>query len=265
VGHSYGGALIRVFAHLFPTEVCGLVFIDPLTEDLLKGMGEAERKQIFASVDSSAAKSESIGEKAEWPYMRQEALTGFPELKTFPLPDVPTAVLIAGQLSNWVTSKMDWYASSFTKTREASLQVIPFSSHYIHLNEPDLVVTAIKRVVYPDAKNALLSVLKTQGVDSALAHYRKMRASYPPEWVTEDVLNTVGHLQLSEGNTEQAIAFLKMNVELHPDVYSTHHSLGEAYQKAGDKDLAVKAFQKSLQLNPANTKAAKALNQLKEK
>jgi len=34
VGHSYGGALIRVFAHEFPTEVKGLVYLDSTDVDM---------------------------------------------------------------------------------------------------------------------------------------------------------------------------------------------------------------------------------------
>src|SRR5258706_581780 len=35
VSHSAGGAYIRVFAHLYPKEVAGLVFVDPPYEEFL--------------------------------------------------------------------------------------------------------------------------------------------------------------------------------------------------------------------------------------
>ena len=50
---------------------------------------------------------------------------------------------------------------------------------------------------------------------------------------------------------------------MYPDVYSTYESLGEAYMNAGNKELAIKNYEKSLRLNPANTKTAKMLEKLK--
>ena len=33
VGHSFGGLLVRLFAHRYPDEVCGLVLVDAMNED----------------------------------------------------------------------------------------------------------------------------------------------------------------------------------------------------------------------------------------
>ena len=52
---------------------------------------------------------------------------------------------------------------------------------------------------------------------------------------------------------------------MHPDVYTTYDNLGQAYINAGNKELAVKSFEKSLQLNPANVNATKKLEQLRDK
>jgi pimeloyl-ACP methyl ester carboxylesterase len=36
VGHSFGGPFIRVFAGMYPTEVCGMVLVDPTQEEFVK-------------------------------------------------------------------------------------------------------------------------------------------------------------------------------------------------------------------------------------
>jgi cytochrome c-type biogenesis protein CcmH/NrfG len=43
-----------------------------------------------------------------------------------------------------------------------------------------------------------------------------------------------------------------------------YDSLGEAYMKAGQKDLAITSYEKALQLDPKNKTAPEALKKLKE-
>jgi tetratricopeptide (TPR) repeat protein len=64
------------------------------------------------------------------------------------------------------------------------------------------------------------------------------------------------------GKTKEAIDIFKLNVEAFPQSFNTYGSLGEAYMKNGDKELAIQNYKKSLELNPQNTGATRALAQL---
>jgi len=55
---------------------------------------------------------------------------------------------------------------------------------------------------------------------------------------------------------------LRKNVELHPDSWNAYDSLGEAYLKDGNKELATKNYQKSVELNPKNENGVEALKKL---
>jgi cytochrome c-type biogenesis protein CcmH/NrfG len=46
---------------------------------------------------------------------------------------------------------------------------------------------------------------------------------------------------------------------MFPRAFNPYDSLGEAYLKAGNRDLAVKNYQQSLELNPHNKNAAEKL------
>jgi cytochrome c-type biogenesis protein CcmH/NrfG len=54
-------------------------------------------------------------------------------------------------------------------------------------------------------------------------------------------------------------------VELHPESWNVYDSLGEAYMNHGDKDLAVKNYEKSVELNPKNENGVTTLKKLAEK
>ena len=57
------------------------------------------------------------------------------------------------------------------------MQFIPYSTHYTQLDELEIVASAIKRVVYPDAENILIRVLKNKGVDSMVTVYKTLKVN----------------------------------------------------------------------------------------
>ena len=78
-------------------------------------------------------------------------------------------------------------------------------------------------------------------------------------------LNSYGYQLLFAGKTDEALMVFEANVDKNPEDPNVWDSLGEGYYNAGKKEAAIKAFKKSLSLNPpANVKAnsLKLLGQL---
>lgn len=46
VGHSFGGAVIRAFAHLQPSGVAGLIFLDPVSLEYWANCGPGEKRRV---------------------------------------------------------------------------------------------------------------------------------------------------------------------------------------------------------------------------
>ncbi len=53
IGHSFGGLLIRAYAHRSPEEVAGLVFVDPVSLEYWAGCSAAERRRLTRGVKLS--------------------------------------------------------------------------------------------------------------------------------------------------------------------------------------------------------------------
>ena len=68
---------------------------------------------------------------------------------------------------------------------------------------------------------------------------------------------------MKENKMENAIKLFELNVEEYPNSANSYDSLGEAYMNAGNKELAIKNYEKSLQLNPKNENAVEMLKQLR--
>ena len=87
--------------------------------------------------------------------------------------------------------------------------------------------------------------------------------------VAEDERNQTASLDVAEGRSalqggdlEQAAAKLKSAARLRPDSAETQRSLGEVLEKQGDPAGAKSAYQKALELNPADVAAKQGLERL---
>jgi tetratricopeptide (TPR) repeat protein len=61
---------------------------------------------------------------------------------------------------------------------------------------------------------------------------------------------------------KEAIEAFKLNVEAFPESGNVYDSLGEAYLADGNKELAIKYYKKSVEIDPSNTNGARILNEL---
>ncbi|HYQ82962.1 MAG TPA: alpha/beta hydrolase, partial [Rubrobacter sp.] len=86
VGHSFGGAIIRLYAGAHPAEVGGLVFVDALSEDLPNGL-TPRQQAMFEKLNTPPPGShrEAFDASATFRQMRESP----------PAPTVPTVVLTA--------------------------------------------------------------------------------------------------------------------------------------------------------------------------
>ena len=72
---------------------------------------------------------------------------------------------------------------------------------------------------------------------------------------TENEINLLGYQYLNVQNYDKAIETFKMNIEKHPDSWNVYDSLAEAYAKSGNKEQALKNYEKAL--NITNEQAQK--------
>ncbi len=102
------------------------------------------------------------------------------------------------------------------------------------------------------------------GTEAALAKYDELKSSGDPQKrPPEFVLNMLGYQALQDGKTAEAILLFERNVKYFRDSGNVSDSLAEAYAKAGQKELAIENYEKSLQLDPKNDNAKERLKKLR--
>ncbi len=102
--------------------------------------------------------------------------------------------------------------------------------------------------------------LRQEALDEALAKYRHDPGTF---YVNEDALNQLGYQFLGAGQVAESIEVFKINVEAFPDSFNVHDSLGEAYMEHGDRELAIRSYERSLEINPDNTNGVRMLERIR--
>jgi len=101
-----------------------------------------------------------------------------------------------------------------------------------------------------------------QGFDHAPAIYAAMLKDNPDFKLDEAAVNLWGLDLLEKNHLTEATELLKLNVQVFPSSSNAYDSLGEAYMKAGQKQLAIDKYKKSLELDPDNDNAKEKLKAL---
>jgi tetratricopeptide (TPR) repeat protein len=109
---------------------------------------------------------------------------------------------------------------------------------------------------------ALLPIIAERGIEAALQSYRTLKQS-TDYYVSESQFNALGSQLLGMKKVREAIEIFKLNVESYPQSANVYDSLGEAYMMNGDKELAIRSYQKAVELNPQNTNAVEMLKKLR--
>lgn len=147
VGHSIGGLYARIFAGKYPHLVSGLVLLDYSLEDKILALKEVDLggitpEQLLTQIADDMGLTN--GSKREFIASLQTA----EQVKAVNLPTSPVTVITALKPSPEETQEdiqlksllHGHYAQSIPASKHVQVQ----SSHYVHLDQPDLVIAEIK-------------------------------------------------------------------------------------------------------------------------
>lgn len=147
----------------------------------------------------------------------------------------------------------------FNNTGGTKLNEISRGIVNILYNQPyDLPKKSIREV--------LVKTILEEDLESAITQYHEFKEKYTDDYdFAENELNLLGYQLLGMNKIEEAIKIFRLNIEVYPDAFNVYDSMGEAYMINGDKELAIKNYAKSLELNPENINAFQMLKKLYEK
>lgn len=104
------------------------------------------------------------------------------------------------------------------------------------------------------------TLLEEAGKTAEAAELRKKMI----DGATNGQLNTYGYTLANQGRMDEAVRIFELNAKRHPKDPNVHDSLGEGYMMAGNNSAAIKAFKKSLSMDPPEGVKANSIKCLKK-
>lgn len=177
VGHSMGGVYARAFAGHYPSDIEGLVFVDPadFTESkdgwnqIFREIGVPEKKidemlynRLYKPTQGTARDSLNFGPWSEAQVLNSLRKTDFAEINALPIPNVPIYFLVGGKFEvpperrskdynqeRFFHVKNDknmerWRALIHASNKGGMLIYLANCGHYIHKDDPAAVIAGIK-------------------------------------------------------------------------------------------------------------------------
>jgi dienelactone hydrolase/predicted negative regulator of RcsB-dependent stress response len=116
----------------------------------------------------------------------------------------------------------------------------------------------------PASLDAFRAELGLRGFDHAAEVYAAMQKEKPDFKLEETAVNSWSYELISDNHLSEAIELLKLNAQIYPDSGNAYDSLGEAYAKSGQKQLAIENYKKALEKGPTNENAKQKLKELED-
>jgi pimeloyl-ACP methyl ester carboxylesterase len=175
VGHSWGGLLARMFVELYPAEVVGIVYIDPTDTRSLADEVEYYREQGYVGPTMVERKASLLrfpgADRGEFKVLVDTVQSDFKDFRSLrQLPDVPIAVFMSASFDpvSWRTSpcapracedavvkwRIKWLREMMVGSSDATLTVATAVRHHMHVDDPDLILSGIRRVLTTAVKRS---------------------------------------------------------------------------------------------------------------
>lgn len=114
-----------------------------------------------------------------------------------------------------------------------------------------------------DPVTALRIRLRKRGYEHAIEVFNELKKKDATFQPSETDLNDWAYRMLSGGGKpREALEIFKLNVFLYPESANVYDSVAEAYEANGERELAIKNYKRSLELDPGNKNAVQHLKQL---
>ncbi|MEJ2507520.1 MAG: c-type cytochrome [Ignavibacteriaceae bacterium] len=102
-------------------------------------------------------------------------------------------------------------------------------------------------------EDVLFEVVKSKGLPEAISTYHQLHDRYYGGFAydfRDHSLVSLSEMLSDSSMFDAALAFDSLNIKMYPESGTAYFGLAEAYEKKGDKENAIKYYQKSIELNP---------------
>lgn len=170
----------------------------------------------------------------------------------------------------WHTGNTGTYRAFIGRLFPERIAVIMLTNKGIskRMEISDAIINMIHGKPYEIPKISIAETLnlliKEQGIDKAIEAYHSFKTNDTRNYdFAESELNSLGYELLSKRKGKEAIRIFELNTETYPASSNAFDSLAESYYNSGNKEMAIKYYEKALELDPKNLSSLDMMKKLK--
>ncbi|MFC5627166.1 alpha/beta fold hydrolase [Algoriphagus winogradskyi] len=274
-GNTWGNLLIREFAENHPSEVEGMIYVDPildienttqlsayLSENGLDGEQLVSEYMDFQNL-SMTNRSKGNTQEAEL------FLTILEENKLIwssqAVPEVSSLVILgsrfnafpmmgslsenSGEFFNLLIESKKKFLDEYTTLHpEYSVLLSSGSMNSLLLQEPTQIAQSVRQVLYADPNKKIMNAAHKLSPEEFDTFISDLFSYMPGSLLTEENINMLGYSLMRFDKYKQALSLFQQNLENHPDSPNVYDSMGEGLVALGRVEEAVPLFKKAVEL-----------------
>lgn len=120
--------------------------------------------------------------------------------------------------------------------------------HYLHIQEPEKVSSAISSKYYGNPSARLVSASEKYTAEEFEEYLEGMLSYYPKEKLTEPMINMLGYDQLRRDQPEHAMVLFQHNLARFPNSANVYDSVGDCLVSMGKVKEAIPYFEKAVSM-----------------
>jgi pimeloyl-ACP methyl ester carboxylesterase len=278
VGHGWGGILIKDFALAHQKDIEAMIYLDPKDRSTSKekmieifdreGMEGEKIATDYFRMRMEGFQNVPAGVRAE-----AEVLLDFSEGKTsnsklYDFPEVPSVIFVGGKYVGYMENPMSAplekdfqeilnvmqknriadFTEQILAIKNSELVLISDYMHYLHLQEPEKVGSAILSKYYGKPSEKIAVASEKYSAEEFEEYLDGLLSYFPEEKLTEAIINMHGYDQLRRDKPEHALVLFRHNLVRFPESANVYDSMGDGLVALGKTKDAVPYFEKAVEL-----------------
>lgn len=274
-GNNWGNLLIREFAEEHPSNVEGMIYVDPVLDS-------ENSAQLSAYLSDKGLDGEHlVAEYMNYQNMRMagKSVVNKQEAEMFlgmlndnkliwssqGVPEVNSLVILGrrvnvfplmGSLSTnsgeffklLIESKMEFLDEYTLIHPEYSVLLSAGSMGLLLLQEPTQIAQSVRQVLYADPNKKIVHAAHTLSPEDFDTFITDLYTYIPSSLLSEENMNMMGYSLMRFDKYKQALSLFEKNLENHPNSANVYDSMGEGLMALGKVEEAVPLFQKAVEM-----------------
>lgn len=274
-GNNWGNLIIREFAEDHPTEVEGMVYVDPLADSdnpaqfkaHLNNQGLDGEKLVSQYLNYQTSKLTAgltEGKKQENEMFLNLLTENQLNWSAHAVPEV-ASIVILGRSSNvypvlppfsmdsreflklQIAGKVDYFEKYTLEHPEYSLNLTSGSMN-LPFSQPTAVAQSVRQVLYSDPNKKIMNAAHRLSPEEFDVFITDLYSYIPASLLTEENINMMGYNLMRFDKYKQALSLFKKNLENHPNSANVYDSMGDGLMALGRVEEAVPLFKKAVEL-----------------